>query len=70
VISDKELAVMLQQATVMEQRLSGLIDTEDLAERDSALTVYRLVRPMVRNIHTWMALRALRQQLQGVSAVK
>lgn len=64
-IPDRDLALTLQQVQTLEGVLRDAVKTEDLAEKDAAVNVLRLVPPLRRQIETWLALRALRKTLQA-----
>ena len=66
-MTDQALAQAFQQAQQWEKALRDYVKTEDQAERDSAVNVMRLVIAQRRSIETWIAVRALRKQLQPVA---
>ena len=62
-MTDRELAQALTFALGVERETEGLLKADDLAERDQAVTVYRLVKPLRQKLETWISVRALRAQL-------
>lgn len=65
-LSDRDLAVMVQEAIRLEQAVREAWKTAgtDEAEKDSALVVMRLATPLRRSLEMWMSTRALRAALK------
>lgn len=62
-MTDRDLAQALAFVMSLEGETKALLKIEDQAERDQALVVYRLARPLRQHLETWVSVRALRAQL-------
>lgn len=68
-MTDHALAVAVAQAQALEATLQAYLQqTTDVAERDHVQTAFRRARPLRQALETWIALRALRTQLDGAAA--
>lgn len=69
-MTDRELALALTHAKDLEASTRALMKSEDLAERDAALTAMRLVTALRRSLETWVSLRAIRASMRGTVGVE
>ena len=62
-LSDAQIAEALRTAQEIEHALRRAMVTEDLAERDAAVTAARHATALRRSLESWIGTRAIRAQL-------
>lgn len=66
--TDAQLAEALETAKELEQAARAAMATDDLAERDAALTVTRHVTAFRKSLESWIGTRAIRAHLGTAEA--
>lgn len=61
--TDAQLAEALETAKELEQSSRAAMATDDLSERDAALTVTRHVTAFRKSLESWIGVRAIRAHL-------
>lgn len=67
--TDAQLAEALETAKELERHARAALATEDMAERDAAVTVTRHVTAFRKSLESWIGTRAIRAQMATRAAV-